>query len=69
MVAEVISKMRPIITRKEFLVVTGLDRINFYILVEQGIIRRLGIGRTGKRHRYYRDDAIMLLKGEKQNGH
>jgi hypothetical protein len=57
---EAFDNLPPIITRKEFLYATGLDEDDFYILVGEGRIQRLPVGRTKTRARYYKADAAAL---------
>jgi hypothetical protein len=54
------DRLPPLISRKEFLFCTGLEKDDFYIMVETKRIRRLPVGRSGKIGRYYKHDAGVI---------
>jgi hypothetical protein len=62
------EKLPPIISRKVFLFATGLNECDFYILVSEGRIRRLPVGRSKTRGRYFKADAAMLINFGGNNG-
>jgi len=63
-------KLPPLIHRKVWLSVTGIPVHAFRLMVEDGDIRTLVVGRTKSRCMYYRDDALRIAgyKLEVKNG-
>jgi len=65
-------KLPPLIHRKVFIAASGLSEWTFDAMANDGDIKSLVVGRTGKRRMYYRDDLFRIIgyvKVEvKQNG-
>ena len=56
------EKLPPIISRKTFLIATGLDEQDFYILRSEGRIRPFPVGRSKTKNKYYKIDAAIIAR-------
>lgn len=55
-----VDRLPPLVTLKVFLFATGLDKNLIKPMVDDGDIKRLPVGPSRTRHRYYKADIMRI---------